>query len=138
MLIQICEALLGLCFGAVIASATVAFIISLGIVPRYAGITKSANRIMLYEDCSMAGAVLGSAFSVFGFSLPVGTAGLLVFGALAGIFLGSWVVALGEIVNIYSIMQRRIGLTRGIGWVVISIALGKTLGSLLFFYKGWW
>lgn len=138
MIIQIVEALLGFCFGAVIASATVAFIISLGIVPRYAGITRSANRIMMYEDFSMAGAVFASVFSIFNLHIPVGTAGLLIFGLLAGTFLGSWIVALGEIVNIYSIMSRRIGLTRGIGWVILSMALGKMLGSLIYFYKGWW
>ena len=56
------EALLGavgLCMGMTIASGVVAFIISLGIVPRFAGITRSATRVRLYEDCSMVGAVLG-------------------------------------------------------------------------------
>lgn len=138
MFIQICEAILGFCFGTVVASATVAFIISLGIVPRYAGLTRTANKIMLYENCSMAGAVLATVFSIFHLSVPVGTAGLLIFGSFAGVFLGSWIVALGEIVNVYAIMSRRIGLTKGIGWVIISIGLGKMLGSLLYFYKGWW
>ena len=57
------EALLGvvgLCMGMTIASGVVAFIISLGIVPRFAGITRSATRVRLYEDCSMVGAVLGN------------------------------------------------------------------------------
>lgn len=136
--IQLCEALLGFCFGTVIASATVAFIISLGIVPRFAGITRSANRVMLYEDCSMAGAVLATVFSISRVHLPLGIAGLLIFGTFTGIYLGSWIIALGEVVNIYSIMARRIGLSRGIGWIIIAMALGKMLGSLIFFYKGWW
>ena len=44
------EALLGvvgLCMGMTIASGVVAFIISLGIVPRFAGITRSATRVRL-------------------------------------------------------------------------------------------
>ena len=42
--------LLGLCMGTTIASGVVAFIISLGIVPRFAGITGSAAQVRLYEE----------------------------------------------------------------------------------------
>ena len=42
---------LGLVSGFIIASGTVAFIISLGVVPRYAGITRTADKVMLYENC---------------------------------------------------------------------------------------
>lgn len=137
MMMQIFQAFFGLCSGVTIASGIVAFIISLGIVPRYAGITRTAGRVMLYENCSMAGAVLGSLLSLTEAHIPLGMAGLLVYGTFSGIFLGSWIIALGEVVNIFSIMSRRIGLTRGIGWVIASVAMGKMLGSLMFFYKGW-
>ncbi|MGI6012437.1 MAG: stage V sporulation protein AB [Ruminococcus sp.] len=136
-MIQILMGLLGLCFGAAIASGVVAFIISLGIVPRYAGITRTAGHIMLYENCAILGAIAGNLLTVFRISLPVGEAGLLIFGTFAGIFLGSWIVALGEVVDIYAILFRRIGLVKGIAFVIISMALGKTVGSLLFFWKGW-
>lgn len=128
---------MGLCFGGAIASGVVAFIISLGIVPRYAGITRTAGKIVLYENCSILGALVGSVVALFDIPLPVGTAGLLVYGSFAGIFLGSWIVALGEVVNLYSIMARRIGLIRGMPLVILAMAVGKVLGSLLFFYKGW-
>ena len=55
---QILLALVGLFSGAVIASGVVAFMISLRIVPRYAGITRTAERVKLYEDCAVAGAFL--------------------------------------------------------------------------------
>ena len=42
--------MLGLCMGTTIASGVVAFIISLGIVPRFAGITGSAAQVRLYEN----------------------------------------------------------------------------------------
>ncbi|NCB93294.1 MAG: stage V sporulation protein AB [Clostridia bacterium] len=129
---------LGLCFGIVIASGVVAFIISLGIVPRYAGITKTADKVRLYEDCSMLGAVLGNLLFFFQGSIPLGTLGLAVFGLFAGIFLGSWVIALGEVVNIFSIIVRRLGITKGLGMVIIVMALGKFSGALLLFWKGWW
>ncbi|WP_287487346.1 stage V sporulation protein AB [Blautia sp.] len=131
------EALLGvvgLCMGMTIASGVVAFIISLGIVPRFAGITRSATRVRLYEDCSMVGAVLGNLLFLYQEALPLGNAGLAVYGSFSGIFLGSWVVALGEVVNIYAILVRRIGLVKGIGLVILSMALGKVVGSLWFFF----
>ena len=77
---EIVLAFLGLSFGITVASGVVAFIISLGIVPRYAGITRTADRIMLYENASIAGAVVGSVLTVFSFSIPVGQMGLLIFG----------------------------------------------------------
>lgn len=131
------EALLGvvgLCMGMTIASGVVAFIISLGIVPRFAGITRSATRVRLYEDCSMVGAVLGNLLFLYQEAMPLGNAGLAVYGSFSGIFLGSWVVALGEVVNIYAILVRRIGLVKGIGLVILSMALGKVAGSLWFFF----
>lgn len=128
--------LLGLCFGITVASGTVAFIISLGIVPRYAGITRTADQIMLYETVSMAGAVLGNAITVFSFPIPVGQIGLLIFGLFSGVFLGSWIVALGEVVDIYAIMMRRMGLVKGMALIIASMSLAKTVGSLYFFMKG--
>lgn len=137
MWVQIWLGFIGLCAGVVIASGVVAFIISLGIVPRYAGITRTARKVRLYEDCSMLGAVLGNLLFLYQGGIPLGTPGLIVYGIFSGVFLGSWIVALGEIVNIFAILARRIGLTRGIGLVIISMAVGKALGSLLYFWKGW-
>ena len=131
------EALLGvvgLCMGMTIASGVVAFIISLGIVPRFAGITRSATRVRLYEDCSMVGAVLGNLLFLYQEALPLGNAGLAIYGSFSGIFLGSWVIALGEVVNVFAIMARRVGLTKGAGLVILSLAVGKILGSLVQFF----
>lgn len=43
---QIFMGLMGLCGGAVVATALAAFIIELGIIPRYAGITHTARHIL--------------------------------------------------------------------------------------------
>ena len=82
--------MLGLCMGTTIASGVVAFIISLGIVPRFAGITGSAAQVRLYEECSMLGAVLGNVVFLYQRALPLGNPGLAVYGSFSGIFLGSW------------------------------------------------
>ena len=137
MLIKLGLGFLGICFGIVVASGVVAFIISLGIVPRYAGITRTAKYVRIYEDCSMLGAFVGNILFLYSGSLPLGNIGLAVYGIFSGIFLGSWIIALGEVVNIFSVMARRIGITKGLGLIIIFMALGKTFGSLIFFWKGW-
>ena len=67
-------------------------------------------------------------------SLPSWTAG--VFWLFAGIYLGSWIIALGEVVNLFSILCRRIGLTRGLPFVILCMAAGKIAGSLYYFASG--
>ena len=137
MLVKLWLGFLGICFGIIVASGAAAFVISLGLVPRYAGITRTAQNVRLYEDCSMLGAFLGNVLFLYSGSLSLGNAGLAIYGVFAGVFLGSWIIALGEVVNIFSIMARRIGITKGVGLIIIVMAVGKTLGSLLFFWKGW-
>lgn len=137
LLSQITVGAIGLAGGVVVASGLAALMIGLGIIPRYAGITHTGDRVILYETCTMLGTIFGNLFYLYRWELPVGTIGLCIVGLLFGIFLGSWVIALGEVVNIFAIMARRIGLTKGVGLVIISIALGKILGSILFFFYGW-
>lgn len=84
---EILLAMAGLSLGFFIASGLVALVIGLGIVTRYAGITKTAGSLRFYECCCMAGALFGDLFSLgtFSFSLPSWTAGVLAFcGHLSG------------------------------------------------------
>lgn len=139
MIADIGLAVIGLCSGGVIASGVVAFIITLGIEPRFAGITRTAGKIRLYEDFAMLGAVLGTVLTLWGDRMPldwIGHIGLGAYGLFAGIFLGAWIVALAEVVNIFPIMVRRIGLTRGLWIAILAVAVGKTLGSLYYFWSG--
>lgn len=128
---------LGICFGVVISGGLVALIIALGIISRYAEITKTANRIRWYEMCVMIGAVLGIIWYFFGSGITWGISGLMMYGIFSGIFLGSWIIALGEVTNIFPVIMRKLQITRGIGWIVISIAVGKTVGSFIFFNNSW-
>lgn len=134
----LCLSFIGLCAGIIVSSGAVALIIGLNIIPRYAGITKTAQYVMLYENICIAGVLTGTFLSFYNGILPLGTPGLFLYGICSGIFLGSWIIALGEVVDIFAITVRRIGLTRGMPLIIISMALGKALGSLLFFWKGWW
>ena len=134
---QILMGALGATAGFVIASGVVAFIITIGVIPRYAGITGTAPSICWYEECCMLGAVAGNVLYLWQGRIPLHAPGLAIYGLFAGIFLGRWIIALGEVVDLFAIFARRTGLTRGIQWIILSMALGKSLGSLWFFYQGW-
>ena len=58
---------------------------------------------------------------------------LAAFGLSVGIFVGCLVMSLAETLKALPIFSRRIRLASGLPFAVLSIALGKLLGSLVFF-----
>ena len=129
--------IIGLSGGIIIASALVALLLELKIIPRYAGITNTAKNILLYENIVMAGAVWGNIMTIYPVKMPGGSCLAALIGLCSGIFIGSWIIALTEILDMIPIMSRRTGLKRGLASVVIATALGKTVFTLVFYYKGW-
>lgn len=124
----------GLCSGLAVAGGLFALIIALGVVADFADRTHTARYILWYEDAVAAGGILGNLMSVYAISLPLGSLGAGVFGIFAGVFVGAWAMALTEIINIIPIFARRLDLCRGLELLVLSMALGRTIGSLLFYY----
>ena len=129
--------MIGASSGVIVAGGVIALIVGLGVITRYAGITHTGNRVRLYEDAILLGAVFGNLLTINRMQLPFGMPGLAVLGFCAGVFVGGWILALAEVVNIFPVFARRIGLTKGISVVIICIALGKVTGSLLHFYMRW-
>ncbi len=130
-------ALIGFSSGFIIAGGVVALMVGLGIITRYIGITRTADRIFWYEDAILLGAVAGTLLTVYDLRLPVGAWILGVGGLFIGIFVGSWILALAEVVNVFPVYCRRLGITKGLSWIVIAMAVGKVSGSLLGFYMRW-
>ena len=124
----------GFCSGLAVAGGLFALIIALGVVADFADRTHTARYILWYEDAVAAGGILGNLMSVYALSLPLGSLGAGVFGIFAGVFVGAWAMALTEIINIIPIFARRLDLRRGLELLVLSMALGRTIGSLLFYY----
>lgn len=119
---------------------------AVGLVPRFADRTQSANCIILYENMIILGTVAGTIYSLFGtllhgierlqqepgFRLVV----LVVYGLFTGIYVGTLAISIAEILDAIPIMAHRTKLKRGVGIVVISFAAGKLLGSLFYFLVG--
>lgn len=133
---QIGMAIIGFGGGMIAAGGMVALLIGLGITPRFAGITHTADRILLYEDFTMLGAVAGNVLQLYEPSLAVGKIGLAVYGLGAGMFLGAWILALAEMVDVFPIAIRRLKIKVGVPWIILTVAAAKICGSLLYFYHG--
>ena len=100
----------GICGGAVVAAALSAFIIGLGIIPRYAGITHTGRHILLYEDFLVSGCIVGNLISVYSLQVSAGNLGAGLTGLFFGIFLGSWIIALGEVKTpVHSLAKNMLG-----------------------------
>jgi stage V sporulation protein AB len=144
----LCFAMAG--FGMLAAGGVFTVFVSVGLVPRFADKTHTGKYLTLYENSIVAGAVSGCIFSVYadffirlagesrvarwpGWQLW-GRVILLVFGLFAGIFVGCIAIAIAEMLNTIPIFVRRIRLGRGLGITLLAVALGKTVGALLYFY----
>ena len=122
---QILMTLIGLSAGVVVAGGLFGFIVSLGVISDFADRTKTADKVLLYEDAVALGGICGNIISVF--QIPIGGGPWLlgVFGILSGVFVGCWAVALTEILNVFPIFTRRIRLTKGVAYIILGIALGR-------------
>lgn len=137
-------------FGLLSSGGVFTVFVTVGLVPRFADKTHTAHKIVLYENSIVAGAIMGCLFSVypdlikeFGGKMAFtavsnwslwGNVILAVFGIFAGMFVGCFAIAIAEMLNTIPIFTRRIRLGKGVGIVMLCLALGKTVGSLIYFY----
>lgn len=128
---------LGLASGLAISAGLFAFLIGLGVISDFADRTHTGKYVTLYEDFIVVGGILGNLFWIYRVDFLRGSWLLLGFGLLSGIFVGCWSMALADILNIFPIFIRRAKITTGLSWLVVGMALGKSLGSLLYFYMRW-
>lgn len=137
-------------FGLLASGGIFTVFVTVGLVPRFADKTHTAHKIIFYENCIVAGTIVGCILSVYPsfFSELIGENArniaemqiisnmiLALFGIFSGMFVGCFAIAIAEMLNTIPIFTRRIRLGKGVGIVMLGIALGKTLGSLIYFYK---
>jgi len=125
--------LLGFSSGLVTAGAVFAFITVIGVIPRLAQKTNTINNVKTYETAIMLGGILGTLTGVFQFHLPIGTIPVVILSLSTGIFFGCLAMALAEVLNVIPILMRRGRIERGMFFFVLAIAIGKSVGSLLYF-----
>ncbi len=149
-------AVYGVSAGLLVSAGIFTVLLAVGLTPRFVGTTHTARKILLYEGCITAGAVIGTIFS----AIPVmGQAGKWlreqlvsekmvevldiggeVFLGIAGLFIGMFVgclaLAIAEMLDSIPIFARRVSYRHGLGIAVLAVAIGKLLGSLYYFWQG--
>lgn len=126
---------IGLSSGLVTSAALFALIASIGVLNRLAQMTHTACYIRWYELCFVLGCTLGNGFYIF--QIPVQGAGygvLILIGGFMGIYLGCFIGALSEVLNVFPCLFHRIRLKMGIRLFIIFMALGKSIGGILDFF----
>ncbi len=154
---QIFLGIVGASFGMLAAGGVFTVLISVGLIPRFAGKMHVSRKVFLFEEAVVLGVIFGTFFSVFdkyskigdfvirhnlfggnnteAIWRVIGTLLIMSYGLFAGVFVGCLALAIAEMLDTIPIFARRIGFRHGLGIAVLAVALGKAAGSLLYFMK---
>lgn len=154
---QLLLVLIGASGGLVVSGGVFTVLLSVGLIPRFAGKMHVARKIFTLEEMVVFGTLAGGFCSiysdwgmigqyvrehqVFGADATEGvwnllaTVFLIIFGLFAGIFVGCLALAIAEMLNTIPIFARRIGFRHGLGISILAVAFGKLVGSLIYFIQ---
>lgn len=132
---------IALCSGLLVSGGVFSVLLAADLLPRFAGKTNTARQILFYEEMVVLGTMVGCIISVFlpfwgsrlVLSETIGKGLLLCGGFFAGSFVGSIFITIAEVLDSIPIMTRRVKLRHGLGILVCSLALGKLVGSILYY-----
>lgn len=144
--------ILGGSFGSLAAAGVFTVLVAVGLVPRFAGKTHTGKKVLLYEETVIFGTITGALLSLFPeyFQFAafwqqrfpgqmqlwngIGTALEGIFGLFSGMFIGCLALAIAEMLDSIPILARRISFRHGMGLAILSMAIGKLCGSLVYFW----
>lgn len=153
-------AVLGLSAGLSVASGVFTVFTAVGLVPRFAEHTKTAGHILTYENAIILGCFLGNLFSLFAglsdgvqpwmaasgaadvIGMGASAMGMLVqavlgcVGIFTGIYVGTLALSIAEMLDALPIMAHRMGIKRGLSFVITGLAVGKLIGSFFYYMHG--
>ncbi len=127
---------IGFSSGVIVSAGVFSFINATGIVPRMAVRTKTKPHLRTYEDAIVLGGLAATVVELFDVSFHFSTLFIGVFALAIGMFMGMLALALAEVLNVMPILMKRIQLKKGLPYMVVSLALGKSIGSLVYFLVG--
>lgn len=137
----------GISSGSFVSGGVFTTLIALGLLPRFAGKTHTEHHVLFYENAVVCGtwiAMLVTVWPALGWVLakmselllPVVYAIFVTGGFLSGCFVGCMALAIAEMLDGIPIFTRRVSLKRGVGIAVLGVAIGKLIGSILYFLLG--
>lgn len=136
----------GLSAGILTAAAYITFITLLGVFSKIATKTNTGKHCILYENCIMFGILF---FIILQFFInyysanirqnflppqPIGILCLITLGLFGGIYVGCLLSALAEVLNVLPILTKRTRISKKLGFIIVSIALGKAFFTIIQFF----
>lgn len=130
MIAILMEIIIGLGGGLAVGGGLVAFLTVLGVIPRLMQLSKTGYLSYYYQTVVVIGSLFGVflSFEWFKFSFPEWM--LSIWGFAHGIFVGMLAAALTEVLNVFPIITRRIGMEHKMLIFIMAIVFGKISGSL--------
>jgi stage V sporulation protein AB len=122
--------IIGFAGGLAVGSGFVAFLAVLGVIPRLLQVTKTYEKIHFYEFSVVLGALCGSVMSLNFFTLSIPSFFLAPIGLLSGVFIGLLAAALTEMLNVFPLLTKRMGLDDRLMPLLMAFVFGKVFGSL--------
>ena len=119
--------------GLLVSAGIFAFIGAIGIIPRMAWRTGTRRYVRFYEDVIVLGGIWGTTTMFIDYRIPSWHWLILAVSFFEGMFVGVLAMALTEVLNVMPILMRRARLTKGLQWLILSFALGKVIGSLVYY-----
>ncbi|WP_430785456.1 stage V sporulation protein AB [Virgibacillus flavescens] len=130
LLINLLEIMIGFASGLAVGSGFIAFLMVLGIIPRLIQLSHSMKLIHVYVPCVIAGSLFGVYLSFTPTTWEQPLLILSMWGLFHGIFIGMLAAALTEVLNVFPILSKRIGMETKMLWLLMAIVFGKIIGSL--------
>lgn len=121
---------IGLAGGLTVGAGFVAFLAVLGIIPRLIQLSKTMKKTQSYEFAVVFGAVTGTVASLRDVVLHTTPLILIFIGLAGGVFVGMLAAALTEVLNVFPVLAKRIGVDDQLIILLTAIVLGKISGSL--------
>ncbi len=134
---QVFLTFVGISAGVTVAAGIFGLVTGLGVVSDLADRTHTGKAVVFYEDCMTVGGILGNLVLLYEPRFFCPPFLLILVGGLGGIFTGCLIMSLTETINVFPIFLRRSKIVQGAAYLVLALALGKTMGSLLQFINGW-
>ena len=133
--------IIGIASGTLVAGGVAALLTSVGVVTRVAYHTGTSKKIVHYENCIIAGSIIGNAVVIYEPRMNLQSVTPVVWiplitlmGICMGIFVGCLAMSLAEALDVSSISFRRLEISHYLWMVILAVAIGKFAGNILYFF----
>ncbi|MDC3413103.1 stage V sporulation protein AB [Aquibacillus sp. 3ASR75-11] len=124
------EVFIGFASGLAVGCGFVAFLTVLGIIPRLVQLSKTDIFLRTYEVAVIVGSLFGTYLSFNGNPFHLSKLLVIIWGMFHGVFIGMLAAALTEVLNVFPLVAKRVGLEQHIVWLLMALVFGKIFGSL--------